>query len=254
MPEEKNYCYKYPRAALTTDCVVFTVEEKDRRDHEGKRMSLNVLLVKRKNPPFEGQWAFPGGFMRMNETVEGCAIRELKEETNISIEEWQLRQLGVFSEPDRDPRERVVTIAFYALMKMVDDESGVALKALGGDDAADARFFDISEVKEMHLAFDHDKIFEKALSTLRERIHFEPVGFMLLKDKFTLSQLQDIYEIILEAGLDKRNFIRKMQSLKIINPLEEKLKGTDYKAPRLYEFNKKEYDNKLNEIIHSVKL
>ena len=147
-----SYTYDYPRPAVTADCVVFGVDGK----------SLQILLVKRGNEPFKGGWAFPGGFMNMDETVEECAVRELYEETGLKIN--RLKQLGCFSDVHRDPRGRVVSVAFYALATPAD--------VWGGDDASEARWFALEEVPHP-LAFDHDDMLQKALQQLRKDIHFD---------------------------------------------------------------------------------
>lgn len=220
--EEKNYCYKYPRPAVTTDCVVFGF------DGGG----LSVLLVERGLEPFKGCWALPGGFLKMDETVEQCAARELREETG--VKDIFIEQLGAFSDVDRDPRGRVVTIAFYALVR----QSSYAV--IGGDDAAKASWFALTDVPR--LAFDHDRILRVAEKHLRMKIHFEPIGFHLLDKKFTMQQLQSIYESILDTHFDRRNFRKKMLSLGYINQLDEQVEGTAHRKPYLYAFDPKRYE------------
>ena len=144
--EEQNYTYKYPRPAVTTDCVVFSVDE-----HK-----LKILLIERGHEPYKGFWAFPGGFLNMDENAEQGALRELREETGLELQ--NIKELGTFSEVDRDPRGRVISIAFYAL----DRKSEVK----GDDDAAQARWFALDEVPR--LAFDHDLMLKKALQKLKE--------------------------------------------------------------------------------------
>ena len=185
---EYPWQYKYERMAVTTDCVIFTYED----------WALKVLLVRRGLEPYKGEWAFPGGFLKTNETAVEGAIRELKEET--ALETSAIRELGVFSDVDRDPRERVITIAYYALIKPSD--------VVGGDDAEEARWFPVNELPS--LAFDHRKIFDAAMERLRRDIHFEPVGFDLLDEEFTIPDLQRLYEIILGTKFDRRNFQRKV--------------------------------------------
>lgn len=221
--EEKKYYYKYPHPSVTVDGVVFGFDG----------VGLNILLVQRGVEPYKGKWAFPGGFMHIDETAEQAIQRELEEETG--LKNTYAEQLGVFSEVDRDPRERVVTIAFYALLR----QSDYQLSA--GDDAADARWFSVDNIPP--LAFDHDRIFRSALERLRRNLHFEPVGFRLLDEKFTMSQLQTIYESILGVHLDRRNFSRKMLALGCLKPLGERLTGGAHRAPELYAFDKKAYDN-----------
>ena len=182
------YQYKYEHMAVTTDCAIFTYED----------WKLKVLLVRRGGEPYKGQWAFPGGFLKMDETAEEGARRELREETGLVPS--AIGQLGVFSDVDRDPRERVITIAWYALVK--------PSEVVGGDDADEAAWFPVDALPP--LAFDHRKIFEAAMERLRRDIHFQPVGFDLLDDEFTIPDLQRLYEAILGVKFDRRNFQRKL--------------------------------------------
>ena len=195
--EEQMYCYRYPHPAVTTDCVIF--------GFDGER--LQVLLIERGIEPFKGRWAFPGGFIKMDETAEEGALRELKEETG--MENAFIQQFHTFSNPLRDPRERVITIAFYALVRIQEVK--------GGDDAASARWFPLDEIPA--LAFDHDHMLRMATQRLRQEIHFHPIGFELLPEKFTLRELQSLYEAILGITFDRRNFAKKMLHLEILNEL-----------------------------------
>lgn len=197
MTETKTYSYRYPHPAVTTDCVIF--------GFDGSK--LNVLLVERGIEPFKGSWALPGGFMRIDETAEECAARELKEETG--LEPSYMEQLSAFSGVNRDPRERVVTIAFFALVR--------TSNVVGGDDAADARWWSIDELPS--LAFDHADILEHALKVLREKVRVEPISFQLLDEEFTMPELQSIYEAILGVNFDRRNFSKKVLSLGIAEPV-----------------------------------
>ena len=220
MAEELNYHYKYPHPSVTTDCVIF--------GFDGTRMK--VLLVQRGIEPYKGRWAFPGGFLQMDESAEEGALRELREETGLSGA--FIRQFHTFSAPNRDPRERVITIAFYALVRIEE--------VTGGDDAADARWFALDEVPQ--LAFDHDQILRTAEQALRQQIHFEPVGFELLPEKFTLRELQNLYEAILGVRFDKRNFSNKINRLGLLEPLDEKVNPSRKKEATLFRFNKTKYD------------
>ena len=220
MAEELNYHYKYPHPSVTTDCVIF--------GFDGTRMK--VLLVQRGIEPYKGRWAFPGGFLQMDESAEEGALRELREETGLSGA--FIRQFHTFSAPDRDPRERVITIAFYALVRIEE--------VTGGDDAADARWFALDEVPQ--LAFDHDQILRTAEQALRQQIHFEPVGFELLPEKFTLRELQNLYEAILGVRFDKRNFSNKINRLGLLDPLDEKVNPSRKKEATLFRFNNTKYD------------
>ena len=195
------YQYKYEHPAVTTDCVIFTYEDR----------KLKVLLVKRGGEPYKGEWALPGGFLRGDETAREGAVRELREETALVAS--AVGELGVFSKPDRDPRERVITIAFYALVK--------PSKVVGGDDADEAAWFSIDNLPR--LAFDHADIINAALERLRRDIHFEPVGFDLLDDEFTIPDLQRLYEIILGVKFDRRNFQRKIMSSGILEEVDDVL-------------------------------
>ena len=217
METEKKFCYRYPHPAVTTDCVIFTF-------HEGK---LKILLIQRGIEPFKGDWALPGGFVRMDETVEEGARRELKEETGVDCS--HIKQFRVFSAPDRDPRERVITVPFYALIKWQEVE--------GADDAMNAEWKDADSLPE--LAFDHKEIIEEALKAMRFDIHFEPVGFSLLNDTFTMPELQRVYEAVLGKEFDRRNFAKKMKHLNLLKPAEEGETGERKKRFRL---DKEVYD------------
>ena len=215
-----QYCYKYPHPAVTTDCVIF--------GFNGER--LQVLLIERGIEPYKGRWAFPGGFLKMDESAEEGALRELKEETG--LENAYIQQLHTFSDPNRDPRERVITIAYYALVRI----QGVK----GGDDAASARWFPLDEIPP--LAFDHDYILRMATQRLREQIHFQPIGFELLPEKFTIKELQSLYEAILEINFDRRNFAKKMLHLEILTELDETIWPTPKREAKLYKFNSEKYE------------
>jgi ADP-ribose pyrophosphatase len=221
MAEKKKYTYDYPHPAVTTDCVIFGYDVKE---------GLSVLLVERGLDPYKGRWAFPGGFMRIDEDAETGARRELKEETG--LETAYIEQFGCFTDVKRDPRERVITIAYFALVRKSDVK--------GGDDAAAARWFPISEVPA--LAFDHDRILRVALGKLKEKIHFEPVGFELLPEVFTMPQLQDLYQAILDVTFDRRNFASKMLKLGILDEVGERPKNAGPRIPVKYSFNKENYE------------
>lgn len=217
---EGNFVYKYPHPAVTTDCVIFGYDPKE---------GLSILLVKRGIEPFKDYWAFPGGFIKMDEDAETGARRELAEETG--LETSHIEQFGCFSEVNRDPRERVITIAFYALVRKSEVK--------GGDDAADAHWFPIDNVPA--LAFDHDRILRVALKTLKEKIHFMPIGFELLPEVFTMPQLQELYESILEVKFDRRNFANKMLKLGILTEVGSRPKNAASRIPVNYSFNPENY-------------
>lgn len=217
---ENMYCYRYPHPAVTTDCVIFGYDYKD---------GLSVLLIRRGIEPFKDCWAFPGGFIRMDEDAETCARRELKEETDFEVS--YVEQFGCFSDVNRDPRERVITIAYYALVKKADVK--------GADDASEARWFPIASVPS--LAFDHDRILRVALKTLKEKIHFMPIGFELLSEVFTMPQLQGLYEAILEVKFDRRNFANKMLKLNILTEVGGRPANSGSRIPNNYSFNYDKY-------------
>lgn len=218
---QEYYTYKYPRPSVTTDCVIFGYDTKE---------GLSVLLIKRGIEPFKDHWAFPGGFIKMDEDAETGARRELREET--SLETAHIEQFGCFSEVNRDPRERVITIAYYALVKKSE--------VVGGDDASEAHWFPIDNVPP--LAFDHDRILRVALKTLKEKIHFMPIGFELLPSVFTMPQLQELYESILEVKFDRRNFSNKMLKLGILTVVGERPKNAGTRIPVTYKFNEDNYN------------
>lgn len=216
------YTYQYPHPAVTTDCVIFGYD---------LREGLSILLVQRGIDPFKGRWAFPGGFLRMDEDADTGARRELMEETGFEAE--SITQFGAFTAVDRDPRERVITIAYLALVRKGDVQ--------GGDDAADARWFPVTAVPP--LAFDHDRILRIALERLKEQIHFRPVGFELLPEVFTMSQLQALYEAILGVRFDRRNFASKMLKLGLLQPTGQRPADTARRIPQPYRFNLQKYDD-----------
>ncbi|PTX96101.1 NUDIX hydrolase [Spartobacteria bacterium LR76] len=215
------HTYQYSRAALTVDCVVFGFDEGD----------LKLLLIQRDIEPFEGRWALPGGFVHVEESLEDAALRELQEETGLS--KVYLEQLYTFGQPDRDPRERVVTVAYYALVKL----SSHSVKA--ATDARNAAWFDVSDLPR--LAFDHENIIEAALLRLKGKVRYEPLGFELLPPKFTLTQLQHLYETILEAPLDKRNFRKKILAMDLLLETDEIEQDVAHRAARLYRFDEGKY-------------
>ena len=216
----KQYTYEHPHPSVTTDCVIFGFDGAE----------LKVLLIERGIEPFKGRWAFPGGFLNMEETGEQGALRELQEETGLTGA--FIEQFHTFTEPKRDPRERVITIAYYALVRIQEVK--------GGDDAARAKWFSLKEIPQ--LAFDHDAILRMAISTLRERIHFQPIGFELLPEKFTMKELQSLYEAILEVKFDRRNFAKKMLHYELLTQLNETVWPTAKKEANLFSFNKESYE------------
>lgn len=208
---------------VAVDCVVFGLDLEERE--------LRVMLIERGSEPFKGRWAIPGGFVHRNETLEEAAARELAEETG--LKKVFLEQLYTFGEPKRDPRERVLSVAYFALCKLSDHSVQAAT------DAAAAAWFPVSDPPR--LAFDHDRILDVALERLRGKVRYQPIGFELLPTKFTLTQLQRMYEIILERELDKRNFRKKVLGMDLLEDLDEVQKGVAHRAARLYRFNPARY-------------
>jgi 8-oxo-dGTP diphosphatase len=217
------HTYEYPRPAVTVDCVVFGL------DLEAE--DLKILLIQRGGQPFAGMWALPGGFVGMDETIEQSAKRELQEETGIA--RLYLEQLYTFGDPGRDPRGRTITVAYYALVKLTDH----TIKA--DTDASDVGWFAVSDLPR--LAFDHAKIVSVALNRLKGKVRYQPIGFELLPAKFTLSQLQRLYEVVLERELDKRNFRKKILGMGLLVETSEIQKDVAHRAARLYRFDEDRY-------------
>jgi 8-oxo-dGTP diphosphatase len=215
------HTYAYPRPALTVDGVVFGFDDGE----------LKVLLIQRDIDPFKGQWALPGGFVHVDETLEEAVRRELKEETG--LRDIYLEQLFTFSDVDRDPRERVVSVAYYALVALGKHTLAAST------DARNAAWFCVSELPS--LAFDHDKIVAAAVERLKGKVRYQPVGFELLAEKFTLSQLQHLYEAILERPLDKRNFRKKILGMAVLIETDEIEQDVAHRAARLYRFDEAKY-------------
>lgn len=209
--KEKMFSYKYPHPAVTADNVIFGFDKEE----------LNVLLIKRNLEPYKDCWAFPGGFMNIDETIEECAARELKEETNFKAE--RMEQLMVFSSVDRDPRERVITVAFLALVRMQEVK--------GGDDAREAKWFKLKDIPQ--LAFDHEYILRVALNRLKEKIQLEPICFELLGKEFTMTQLQRLHEAILGVKFDTKNLLRKMNNLGILDKTEKNQQSEEKETENL---------------------
>lgn len=205
-----------PHPAVTVDVILFTIADKQ----------LKVLLIRRDLPPFEGRWALPGGFVRMEESLDEAARRELREETGVEVK-W-LEQLYTFGDPKRDPARRAITVTYFALI----DARKLELKA--GTDARSAAWWPVGDLPR--LAFDHAKIVEYALERLRYKTEYAPVAFQLLPREFTLSELQAVYEAILDRPLDKRNFRRKILTLDIVDPQGEQKSNGRGRPAALYRF------------------
>jgi 8-oxo-dGTP diphosphatase len=215
------HSYRYPRAALAVDCAVFGFDDGE----------LKVLLIERGLPPFKGHWALPGGFVHIDETLDAAARRELAEETG--LRGVFLEQLYTFGAVHRDPRERVVSVAYFALVKL----AGHSARA--DSDAADSRWHPVSKLPP--LAFDHAEILTTALNRLRGKLRWQPLGFELLPEKFTLSQLQHLYEAVLGTPLDKRNFRKRVLDLGLLVPQRERLMQGAHRPAQLFRFDPVKY-------------
>lgn len=218
MREGESYdVTQYERPSVTVDTVIFSLQ----------RGELQVLLVQRKHWPYQGTWAIPGGFVRMDESLEQAARRELSEETGVDDQDIYLEQLYTFGDPGRDPRTRVITVAYFALV------CSERLSLHADTDAADAAWFPAYDPPP--LAFDHDGILSYAIQRLRYKIEYSAVAFQLLPEAFTLTELQEAYQHILGETLDKRNFRRKVLAADI---LEETpfVRSGDHRPAKLYRF------------------
>lgn len=215
-----SYTYEYPRPAVTVDLVIFTIADND----------LKVLLIRRGGEPFKNCWALPGGFVEIGESLEKAAARELKEEAGVT--KVYLEQLYTFGDPKRDPRGRVISVSYFAL---VDAESQ---RIRAASDAAEAEWHSVFNSPK--LAFDHKKILDYAVWRLRNKIEWTTVGYELLPKKFTLSELQRVYEIILQKPVDKRNFRKKILAQGQIRELNETRSDGAHRPAKLYSFQNRD--------------
>jgi 8-oxo-dGTP diphosphatase len=216
------FAYEFARPAVAVDCVVFGL------DAEG----LKLLLIERAFEPFKGSWALPGGFVRVDETLDQAAERELVEEAGVSIS--YLEQLYTFGALQRDPRERVISVAYFALV------NPASYTPRADTDASRAAWFKESELPT--LAFDHRHIVGVALERLRTKVRYRPIGFGLLPETFTLTSLQTVYEKILGRKLDKRNFRKKILSYGFVEPTNEREQNVAHRAAQLFRFNREAYE------------
>ncbi len=208
------FTYEYPHPAVTVDIVIFTV----RND------ALKVLLIKRASEPFQGEWALPGGFVNLEESLEEAARRELEEETGVSG--VFLEQLYTFGRPDRDPRERVITVAHYALIP----SDKIELRA--ASDAEGVSWYGIDELPG--LAFDHSKILQMAMRRLAAKLEYSTIAFQLMPESFTLTELQHVYELIGQQQIDKRNFRKRVLALGVIEETGEEKREGPHRPAKLY--------------------
>jgi len=210
----KNYCYEYPHPAVTTDVAVFTLQQQ----------SLQLLLIKRAQEPFRGSWALPGGFLEIDEDLECCAKRELQEETGVSG--LYLEQLYTFGAPNRDSRERIISVTYYALAPPD------RLTPKAASDAAEAHWFPVAALPD--LAFDHHAIISLALERLAAKSTYSTLVLQLMPESFTLSELQTAYEILRKEKLDKRNFRKWILGLNQIEETGEKCRNGSHRPAKFY--------------------
>ncbi len=217
------YTYDHPRPALTVDCVIFGLDESNK---------LKVLLIQRGHEPFSGFWALPGGFVDMEEPLEQAALRELEEETG--VKDVFIEQLYTFGDPGRDPRGRVVSVAYYALVNLAEHPVAPA------SDARTAKWYEVDQLPL--LAFDHAHILGVAVNRLRAKVRYQPIGFELLPEHFTLTQLQNLYETILgvKEPLNKRNFRTRILRMGVLKEVG-KQEGVAHRPAKLYCFDKEKY-------------
>lgn len=223
LKEAREYDHtKYEKPSVTTDLVIFSLRDE----------KLNILLVKRKEWPFEGKYALPGGFVKMDETLDEAAKRELEEETG--VKNIYLEQLYTFGDVKRDPRLRVITVSYLALIH----SDNVKLQA--GSDAAAVKWHPVSDLPE--LAFDHDSIIKYALERLRGKLSYSNIAFGLLPELFTLTQVQKAYEEILGHPIDKRNFRKKLDSLNLVEKTMHMSRGGAYRPAALYKKKNEKFE------------
>lgn len=220
---------------FSVDCVIFGFDEGE----------LKMLLIERNEDPFKGWFALPGNFVENNESIESAAERILYELTG--LKGIFMEQYHTFGELGRHPQGRVLTVAYYAMIRLNGQKE---LKPISNY-ARQAVWVNVKEMPE--LAFDHSKIFKKGFDKIRNKISYQPIAFELLPEKFTLTQLQSLYEVILNKKLDKRNFRKKMLAYDILKELDEKQKGVSYRAAKLYKFDKRKYAKHFNKELSFAK-
>ncbi|WP_051947162.1 NUDIX hydrolase [Muricauda sp. MAR_2010_75] len=221
-----NYYDKEDQVLLAVDCIIFGFDKEN----------LKILLIKRNFEPEKGKWSLIGGFLKKNENLDQAAVRVLHTLTGLS--DIYMEQLYTFSKIDRDPGQRTISVSYYAL---IDVES----HKFDGIQIDSARWFELNEAPD--LIFDHNQMVQRAMARLRRRALTKPIGFELLPEKFTMRQLQNLYESILDKKLDKRNFINKINSLDVLIKLDEKDMTVSRKGAYLYVFDKEKYNKKVEE-------
>lgn len=212
-------------SVFSIDCVIFGFDEGE----------LKILLIERNVEPFKDWWALPGYLVEQDESLDNAAERILYELTG--LRGIYMDQFHTFGDVDRHPQGRVITVGYYAMIRLSGNKD---LKPVPVTNyAKKAVWIPLNDLPK--LAFDHDQIFGRAFQKIRNRISYQPIAFELLPEKFTLTQLQHLYEVILNKKLDKRNFRKKMLNYGILKELDEKQKGVSYRAAKLYKFDRRKY-------------
>lgn len=220
----------YFKSAFTVDNVIFGFDESD----------LKILLIKRQEEPFNNHWALPGYFVLHDEDLNTAARRVLKQLAG--IDNVFLEQVKSFGAVDRHPVGRVITVAYYSLVKIADFNPKP-----DNDVAKEVRWFRVSDISDLDLAFDHEEMINVCFQTLKRQVRIRPIGFELLPPKFTLTELQHLYEAILETALDKRNFRKKILSMNLLIDLEEMQEGVAHRPAKLYMFDSQTYEEFLQD-------
>jgi ADP-ribose pyrophosphatase YjhB (NUDIX family) len=219
-----NYYSQYEQFYVAVDCIIFGFHQN----------VLKLLLIKRKFNPGQGKWSLMGGFLNSGESIDEAAERVLLDLTG--LKDVFMEQIGVFGEVKRDPGERVLSTAYFALINIHDDDFQLT-------ETHNAVWVPLENLPA--LIFDHKQMVDRAIRTLRRRVGNQPIGFNLLPERFTLSQLQTLYEAIYGEPLDKRNFRKKIHEMDILEKLEEKDKSASKRGAYYYRFNKEKYDSRL---------
>jgi len=226
--DKKNlFCYRYPHPAVTVDCIIFALHEND----------LKVLLIQRGADPYKNFWALPGGFVEIDEDLDTAAERELAEETG--LEKVFLEQLYTYGNPKRDPRERIISVAYYSLVRLKEH------RPVAGSDALNTCWYSVRQLPP--LAFDHQVIMDMAVKRLQGKVLYAPIIFDLLPGKFRLNQLRKVYEIILGKPIDPESFRKKILATGILTPLDEFDSSEPGQPARRYRFDKKRYQKMLED-------
>lgn len=208
------YTYQYPHPAVTTDVVLFTIRDE----------RLELLLIRRAGEPYRDHWALPGGFVDIDEDMDACALRELEEETGVTG--VYLEQLYTFGAPGRDPRERVISVAYYALVP----PDRVNIRA--ASDARAVAWFQLGRLPR--LAFDHEQIVSMAHQRLVSKLQYSTIALQFMPESFTLGELQKVYETIMGETLDKRNFRKRVMALNCLKDTGQRRRNGNHRPARLY--------------------